>query len=458
MNNVARCLAWLLISAAYLPPSIWSAEPSTAIEDNWHQWRGPTATGVAVRGNPPLRWSESKNVAWKTELPGRGTSSPVVWGDQVFILAAVKTDRESDVASIPRPVKQPDEVGGRPVRLPEAPTNYYSFLVISVDKQTGKVRWQTTVTERVPHRGHHRDSGYACGSPTTDGRFLYASFGSHGTYCLDLQGDLRWSRDLGLMETYIDFGEAVTPVICGNTLIVVHDHMDQSFFEALDAQTGKTRWRVERDEMAGWATPLIVQHNGLTQVVVNGARRTRSYDLKTGQIIWQCGGQSSTILPCPVTADGLVYCMSGYPQQRLLAISLDSSGDVTDTDRVAWRLERDTSYVPSPVLYDSTLYFLKTNNTILTAVDAKNGRPVIETQRLADLSGMIYASPVAAADHVYFTARNGTTLVIKHGTNPHPVAVNQLDDPIDASAAIVGDRLFLRGRKYLYCIRRQDGS
>ena len=458
MKTVRRRLPWLLIAFVCSIPSAWAAEPSAAVEDNWHQWRGPTANGVAVRGDPPLRWSETENIAWKTELPGRGTSSPIVWGEQVFILAAVKTDRESDVEPVPRPVKQPDKVAGHPVRLPPAPTHYYRFLVISVDKHSGKILWQRTATERVPHRGHHRDSGYACGSPTTDGRLLFASFGSCGTYGLDLEGNLRWGRDLGLMEIFIDFGEAVTPALCDGNLIVVHDHMAQSFIVALDAETGKTKWRADRDEQAGWSTPLIVEHNGVKQVVVNGARRTRSYDLQTGKIIWQCGGQSSTVLPCPVAAGGLVYCMTGYPQQRLLAISLDSSGDVTDTDRVAWRLQRDTSYVPSPVLQDGTLYFLKTNNAILTAVNAKTGGSVIETQRLPDLSGLVYASPVAAAGHVYITARNGTTLVIEQGVKPDPVAVNKLDDPIDASAAIAGDRLFLRGQKYLYCIRRQDGS
>jgi outer membrane protein assembly factor BamB len=458
MKNAGRCLAWFLIVVSCSTLSTWAAEPSAAAEDNWHQWRGPTANGVAIRGNPPLRWSETENIAWKTELPGHGASTPIVWGDQVFILAAVKTDRESDLDPVPRSVEQPDEVAGRPIRLPPAPTRYYRFLVISVDKHSGKILWQRTATERVPHRGHHPHHGYASGSPTTDGRLLFASFGSYGTYCFDLEGNLRWSRDLGRMETYADFGEAVTPVICQGSLIVVHDQMDQSFIVALDAETGKTKWRVERDELAGWSTPLIVEHNDVTQVVVNGRGRTRSYDLETGQIIWQCGGQSDAIVPCPVAADGLVYCMSGYPQQRLLAISLDSSGDVTDTDRVAWRLDRDTSYVPSPVLLDGVLYFLKINNTILTAVDAKTGRPVIETQRLPDLPGNIYASPVSAAGHVYFTARNGTTLVIKHGAKVEPVAVNRLDDPIDASAVIVGDRLFLRGQNYLYCIRRQDGS
>ncbi len=458
MKTVRCRLAWLLIAFSFSASSSWAAEPSTAIEDNWHQWRGPTATGVAVRGNPPVRWSEAENVAWKTELPGRGVASPIVWGDQVFILTAVKTDRESDVEPVPRPIEQPDKVAGRPVTLPSDPTHYYRFLVISVDKHSGEILWQSTATERVPHRGHHPHSSFACGSPITDGRLLFASFGSHGTYCLDLEGNLRWGRDLGLMEIFIDFGEAVTPALHDGTLIVVHDHMNKSFIEALDAETGKTKWRADRDEMAGWSTPLIVQRNGVAQVIVNGGRRVRSYDLETGEIIWQCGGLSSTILPCPVADDEFVYCMSGYGEQKLMAISLDSSGDVTDTDRVAWRFDRDTPYVPSPLLQEGTLYFLKLYNAILTAVDAKTGQPVIKTQRLSDLPGMIYASPVAAAGHIYITARNGTTLVIKQGADPETVSVNKLDDPIDASAAIVGDSLFLRGEKYLYCIRRAEGS
>ena len=430
-------------------------DPADALLDNWPHWRGPLANGVAPRGNPPVRWSETENVKWKVEIPGRGSSTPIVWGNQVFVLTAVETDLASDAPPVPRAVPQPAGPDGRPLRLQPSPTHVHRFLVISIDRQSGKVRWQRTATEQVPHRGNHRDHGYASGSPTTDGHRLYASFGSRGLFCYDLNGSLQWSRDLGKMEIYADYGEAVTPVVDQDAVVVVHDQLGPSAIFALDARTGQTRWKRDRDERAGWSTPLIVEHHDTTQVITAGCNRVRSYDLATGRLVWECGGLALGVVSSPVSTGGLVFCMTAYPRAALLAVRLDASGDVTGTDKIAWQLDRDTSYVPSALVLDDTLYFTKMNTAILTALDARTGDPVIPTHRLADLPGRVYASPVAAAGRIYFTARDGTTLVVKHGDRLERLALNKLDDPIDASPAIVGAQIFLRGEKHLYCIEQQ---
>jgi len=407
---------------------------------------------MAPRGNPPVRWSETENVRWKVEIPGHGSSTPIVFGDQVFLLTAIKTERISDAPPVPRSAPQPK---GPKLRLQPFPIHVYRFMVLSIDRQTGQVRWQSTATEQVPHRGHHRDHGYASGSPTTDGRRLYASFGSQGVFCYDLDGDLQWSRDLGRMETYADYGETVTPVVHRDTVVVVHDHLGQSAIFALDTKTGQTRWMCDRDERVGWSTPLIVDRDGAAQVICAGANRIRSYDLATGRIVWECGGLTLATVSSPVSVGDLVVCMTAFPRSALLAIRLDARGDITGTDKVVWQRGRDTSYVPSALIVDDTLYFTKMNSPILTAVEVRTGDTLIPTQRLPGLSGRIYASPVAAAGRIYFTARDGVTSVFRYGDQLEQLALNKLDDPIDASPAIVGSQLFLRGKKHLYCIEER---
>jgi outer membrane protein assembly factor BamB len=240
-------------------------------------------------------------------------------------------------------------------------------------------------------------------------------------------------------------------VLHGEFVVLNRDNEGKSHLLVLDARSGEARWKAERDEVSAWATPLVIEHNGRTQVITSASKRVRSYDLATGEIIWECGGQVSNVIPSPVQFGDLVCCMSGYKGSAAVAIPLDASGDITDTNRIAWRYDRDTPYVPSPLLYGERLYFTKVNSAILTCLNARTGESILEATRLPGLNN-IYASPVGAADRVYIVGRDGTTLVLKNGPRLESLATNRLDDQIDASPAIAGKQMLLRGHKYLYCI------
>jgi outer membrane protein assembly factor BamB len=441
---VRTALALLAGLLGLVPAPARADEFSRERLDNWPQWRGPLATGLAPNADPPVRWDEKTNVQWKAALPGRGSSTPVVWGNQVFVLTAIDTGRQGEVANPPK-----DDP--RFEKKTKPPSTVHQFVVLSFDRRTGKERWRQVATEQVPHEGIHPTHSYAAASPTTDGRHLYASYGSRGIYCYDLEGKLQWQRDLGRLNSRYGWGEAVTPALYGDTLVVNWDQEAGSFIVALDARTGQPRWKVERDEPTSWATPLVVEHKGRVQVIVSATNKVRSYDLKTGEVIWQCGGQTVNVIPSPVAADGVVYCISGYKGSFACAISLDATGDVTDTDKVLWRYQGGTPYVPSPLLAGGRLYFTYLNNALMTCLDAKTGKPVFERERLPWLDSL-YASPAGAAGRIYLSGRDGTTLVLKMGDHAEVLATNRLDDPIDASPAIAGKQLFLRGEKYLWCI------
>jgi outer membrane protein assembly factor BamB len=430
--------AWVLATPAWADDSI----PGRLA--NWHQWRGPEANGTAPRGDPPITWDEQTHIKWKAALPGRGSATPIVWGDQVFVLSAIKTDRTID------PAEQP-KTDPRFEKKTTAPTNYYQFVVLSFDRQSGKLRWKQTAAEKVPHEGHHPTHSYAAGSPTTDGKYLYVSFGSFGTYCYNLDGKLQWQRDLGRLNTRFGWGEAVTPVIHGDGLLLNYDQEANSALICLDARTGKTRWKAERDEKTSWNTPLVVVYQGRAQVVVNGSKRVRCYDLETGSELWQCGGMTVNAIPSLVARDGVVYCVSGYQGSAGCAIQLGASGDLTDTDKVLWRYAKGTPYVPSPLLLGDRLVFTQGNNPLITSLDIKSGRPVLYRERLPGQTSL-YGSPVAAAGRIYLVDRNGAAVVLKQGEKLEVLAANRLDDQFDASPAIAGKQLFLRGQKSLYCI------
>ena len=413
-------------------------------DKNWHQWRGPLASGVAPFGDPPVTWDKTSHIRWKVEIPGAGTASPIVWGDHVFVLTAVETARTLDP-----PPKFPEPPPGSPQTTP--PIAYYQFLVICLERATGHVRWQRVANELVPHEGHHRDHGYASASPTTDGEQLYVSFGSRGIYCYDFGGDLRWKRDLGRMRTRYGYGEGTSPVVHGDCLVVNWDHEEDSCLFVLNNRTGETRWKVARDDVTSWATPLVVEHQGVAQVITSATKRVRSYDLANGQLLWECGGQTVNAIPSPLAAGETVICMSGFRGSAAYALPLDARGDLTGSNRMVWQYDRDTPYVPSPLLYGDLLYFTKVNSAILTCLDAKTGKVQLAAERLTGVNN-IYASPVGAANRVYITGRDGTTLVIKHSPRLEILATNRLDEPVDASPAIVDRQLFVRGENHLYCI------
>ncbi len=442
--------------------------PSVCCDADWPRWRGPEASGSAVKANPPTTWSEKDNehIRWKIEVPGEGSSTPIVVADRVYVSTAVKTarvqenaeDDDTDAQSESEPLEprrdeRRDQQRDRRRRFGGGPTpnHYYAFMLLAYDRASGRELWRTSVTEQVPHEAGHSTNTFASSSPVSDGQRLYVSFGSRGVYCLDLNGKLLWQRDLGRMQTRAQFGEGSSPAVHEGTLVVPFDHEGDSFIVALDAKSGQEKWRQPRDERTTWSTPLITEFKGRTQVITNGTNRVRSYDLVNGELIWECGGQAGNPIPSPVRFENDVIVMTGFRGYAIFSIPLDAVGDITASDTVTWTETDAAPYVPSPVLYKGQLYFLKSNNGILVSRDAKNGELLIEETRLPDVS-MIYASPVAAADRIYITGRDGTTVVIRHGRTFEVIAKNKLHDEIDASAAVVDDELFFRGKQHLYCI------
>jgi outer membrane protein assembly factor BamB len=423
-------------------PAVSSDPVGGSADREWPQWRGPLGTGVAPHADPPVEWSEDRNVRWKVELPGRGHSTPIVWGDRIFLTAAVPHGEALKPAT-----------GERRGAHDNAPlTHRHEFVVLAVDRRDGRVQWKRTVNDGVPAEAGHRTGSLASHSPVTDGEHLFAYFGSRGLYALDLDGNPRWQVDLGEMETLHGHGEGSSPALAGETLVVNWDHEGQSFLAAFDKRTGAERWRVEREEVTSWATPIIVEHGGRRQIVTSGTRRVRGYDLATGEVIWECGGLSHNVVASPVAGDGMVFAGSSYEKQALLAIRLDGAkGDITGTDQVVWTRAHGAPYVPSPLLYGGWLYFLHHYQGILSRVGAGSGQERPATRRLPGI-GNVYASPVGAAGRVYVTDLEGTTLVMSHGDGTEVLAVNRLDDRFSASAAIAGRDLFLRGERHLYCL------
>jgi outer membrane protein assembly factor BamB len=416
------------------------AQTDKASERYWGQWRGPDATGVSRTAQPPLEWSESKNVRWKVEIPGRGSASPVVWGDRVYLMTAIPAGVTGDAQHSPR--------GGIEPRVA------HRFVVMAIGRKDGKVIWEKTVKEEAPHERSHTDNGtWASSSAATDGEHIIAFFESKGLYAFDMEGKLVWEKDFGDKRMRNQFGEGSTPALYKDRLVVVWDQQGgQSFVVGLNKKTGEELWRVNRSEIDTWATPLIVEHQGNAQVIVPGQNRLRSYDLETGAVVWESAGLTMNPIPSPVYADGMVFAMSGFQGNNLKAIRIDGAkGDITGTPSIVWSLDRDTPYVPSPLLYDGILYFLKTNNGILSAFDAKTGKPHYAAQRLNAIPN-VFASPVGAAGRVYFPGREGTTVVLKNSPTFEVLATNVLDDGFDASPALVDKEIYMRGHKYLYCI------
>ena len=408
---------------------------------NWAQWRGPEMSGVSRTAKPPVEWSETRNIKWKVQIPGRGSSSPVVWNDRIFLLTAVPVGISGDAQHEPR--------GALPQR------GVHQYKVLALDRKTGKTVWEHTARQEEPHEAAHQDNGsWASSSAITDGEHVFAYFESRGLYAYDMNGKPIWNADFGDKKMRNQFGEGSTPVLYGNTLVVVWDHLNQpSYVIALDKRTGKELWRVDHPEMDTWATPLVVTHDGRQQVIVNAMNKVRSFDLQSGKLVWEGPGTTMNVIPSPVSGNGMVFIMSGFRGNNLKAIKLaEAKGDIATSGAIAWQLDRDTPYVPSPLLYDNILYFLKTNNGLLSAFDAPSGKPHYQVQRIAKAMGEVFASPVGADGRVYIVARDGVTTVIKHGTSYEVLAENTLDDGFDASPALVDGEIFMRGYKYLYAI------
>lgn len=393
---------------------------AAAQAENWPHWRGDNGNGVSLTAQPPTQWSDTKNVKWKVAVPGLGSSSPVIWDNQVFVTSAVGRDE-------------------------------LSFKLFCFDRETGELRWERTAVTAKPHEGTHSTNGFASASPCTDGAHVYAHFGSRGLHCHTLEGELKWSRDFGDMATRNTFGEGSSPTLVGDMILVPWDHEGPSALYAVDKHNGEILWKTNRDEPTNWATPLVIEVNGKAQVIMNGENHAASYDLETGEEIWRCGGQTQRPVASPVHADGIVYIGSGFRGSFLGAFRPDGEGDIEGSDKVIWTVDRDTPDIASLLLSDGRLYFHKAKTGILSCFEATTGKRHFGPERIPGVNS-VYASPIAAGGHVYLTDRSGTTTVIKDAAQLEVVATNSVGEPVDATPAPVDDELFIRGEKHLFCI------
>jgi outer membrane protein assembly factor BamB len=493
-----RLLSFCFVVVASLSMPAWPASPSGTAERFWPQWRGPLMTGVAPLASPPVEWSETKNVRWKVELPGKGSATPVIWGDRIFVLTAVPTGEAKPIpaSAAPRPMGPPPGAGpggpptgaapagagpaGQPAGAPPAgaapaaapqagpgpggqrpgggpprgimPEHTQQFTILAIGRADGKLLWKRVLREEQPHEGTHATGSWASSSAATDGEVVIAFFGSRGLYALDMDGKPLWEKDLGDMTVKLGFGEGSTPALRGNLVVVQWDHEGESFVVALDKKTGKELWRQKREEGTSWASPLFVEHGGKTQVVTSASNKVRAYDAAKGELLWETAGMTANAIPTPVHKDGVVYLTSGFRGNALLAVKLaEAKGDISASPAIAWKLDRDTPYVPSPLLYGEELYFLKGNNGLLTCLDVKTGERRYGPERIEGVPN-VYASPVGAGGRIYIAGREGSVGVLEAGKTFKLLATNKLEDAFDASPVAVDKELYLRGAKYLYRI------
>ena len=410
------------------------------VPNEWRQWRGPTNTGMAT-GDAPLKWDDKTNVRWKIEIPGRGFSSPVIAGDRIFVTTAIPTAE----------IKAPE--GGRGPGGGAGAGVEHRFVVMAIDRQTGKTHWERTATTAVPHEGYHRVYGsFASNSPVTDGTRVYAFFGSRGLFAYDIHGKEIWKKDFSVpMNMRLQFGEGSAVVLNDGRLYTLFDHEKGSFLAALDAASGKELWRTPREEKSNWSTPLVLEHAGRKQIVVSASERVHAYDIETGKSIWQATGLGMNTIPQPVQSGDTVIVMSGYRNPNLLAIKLGRTGDLTGTDAIAWTTTRGLWYTPSPVLHENKLYVL-TDTAQLTCFNATTGEAHYQQMRF-DKPYNIKASPVGANGKLYISTEEGDVAVVRMGEKFEVLATNTLaDQSFIAAPAVAGGDLFLRSRTHLFRI------
>jgi outer membrane protein assembly factor BamB len=403
-----------------------------AADDDWPRWRGPNDDGVA-RGDVPTEFSATEHVAWKVHIPGRGHSSPIIWGDRIFLTTAIPTAAADEYAPAVR--------------------KEHKFVVMCLDRNTGKVLWERVAKTATPPEAHEVPYGsYASNTPVTDGKRVYAFWESRGIFVYDLDGNPVWQKDFPQMHKRGEFGEGTPTMLDGDTLYLKFDQEQGSYMLALDKNTGKELWRVERDnEPSSWSPPLMVTYKGKKQLLVSGTTM-RSYDPATGKVIWQCAGLGLNAIPALVSADGAVYAMTGFQRPNMMAIRIDREGDLTGTDAVVWSTNRGTPYNPSPVLKDDILYFIS-DTAMLSVFKASTGEAYYKQQRLPGPHSL-KSSPVAINGKLYIATEEGDVFVLKMGDKFQVLATNHMgDDMFIATPAVAGGSLYLRGRSALYCIR-----
>lgn len=426
--------------------------------DNWPQFRGERATGIASDQDLPLTWDvkEGTSILWKTAIPGLGHSSPIVWEDKVFVTTAVGEGKEAYL-----------KVGsyGSSPENPEKFTHHYKIYCL--DKKTGKIIWEKTAYSGEPKVARHVKASHANSTPATDGRHLLAFFGSQGLYCYDLDGNLLWTKDLGYLDAgafdvpEIQWGFGSSPIIHEDRVVVLCDVNNQSFIAELDIESGEEVWRTLRDEQPTWGTPTIYEAGDRTHVIVNGYKHLGGYDFETGEEIWWMRGGGDIPVPTPVIAHGLVFITNAHGRMRpVYAIRLDAQGDITlkpgetSNEFIPWFYPRNGGYQPTPIVYGDYLYVCE-NNGVLTCYEATTGKVMYREKIGGDISSYS-ASPVAADGMIYFSDEFGNINVVKASPQYEHRAVNAMEETCMASPAISGKTLFIRARSHLYAIGRGD--
>jgi len=419
---------------------------SGATTPNWPQWRGPGGMGISTETNLPTSWSPTTNIKWKTPIAGRGHSSPVVWGNKIFLTTAIEGELVPGAKAVKHIVENnqeflnPDSVGA---------DHKQTFKVICISADNGKILWEQVAWEGTPYDNRHRKSSFASSTPATDGNLVHAFFGTEGIYAYDMNGKQVWKTDLGKLGT-VGMGTGTSPILFENLVIVQCDEENgaASFIVGLDKKTGKEVWRTPRKVQVSWATPLLVTTAKRTELITSGSEAVIAYDPATGKELWRHKGVESNAIPSPVANNEMVFISAGFPAKVAMAIRLGASGDLTDS--VAWQYTKGTAYVPSPILYGDYLY-LTTDRGILTCLAAKTGEVKYEGGRIP-IPATFTASPVAFDGKILLTSEDGDTFIVKAGPKHEILGTNSVGEPVYASPAIADRKIYIRAEKNLYCI------
>ncbi|MGH9199836.1 MAG: PQQ-binding-like beta-propeller repeat protein [Vicinamibacterales bacterium] len=423
----------------------------------WPSFRGPDASGVADGQQLPNRWSaeSGENILWRTRIPGLAHSSPVVWGDLVFLTTAISS--RGNATFKPGLYGDGDASDDR---------SSHRWMLYAIDKRTGKIRWEQTAAKGEPLNKRHIKSTYASASPATDGRIVVAWFGSQGVHAYDMTGRRRWSVDLGRVDMgaydipAYEWGPASSPIIWNNLVIVQCDTQADSFLLALDVATGETVWKTPREELPSWGSPTVVTTPAGPELITNASNFVRGYDPRTGRELWKLGGSSKITAPTPIFANGLHIVASGRaPERPVFAIRAGSKGDLTlakgemENAQVAWSKTGRGSYMPTPLAYRGLLYVLA-NNGVFDAYDIATGKEIYR-QRLPSIGSGYSASPVAADGRIYLSSEDGDMLVIAAGPTFTHVATNTMNETLMATPALADGVMYVRGASTLFAISRR---
>ncbi len=424
---------------------------STAAAQNWPSFRGPDASGVADGNKLPVAWDVAKgtNIAWNTPIPGLAHSSPIVWGDRIFVTTAVSSKPD---ASFKRGLfGEGDASDDRTVQ---------QWKLLCLNSKTGAILWERLAYKGVPKEKRHMKATYANATPATDGQVVVAFFGSQGLYAYDLDGKVLWTKDLGRFDVGAydvpdyEWGTASSPILYRGMVIVQCDQQKGSFLTALDRKTGETVWKTERNELPSWGTPNIYPGKDRTELVTNGSNFIRGYDPMSGKELWRLGGSSKITAPTPIYAGDLILVASGRrPEAPIFAIRAGASGDITQSGSVAWSKTQRGPYMPTPLFYRDMLYVLA-NQGILDAYDFKTGKEIYR-ERVPNQGSGFSASPVAADGKIYLSSEDGDISVVNSGATFEVLKTNTMDEPVMATPAISGGLLIVRTQHHVYGIRQK---